>query len=81
MHEGKSYGSHEEGVRPQEIGRVLLDEGIPSVVSFYPIDTMRRGGRLNGNNTSHSTLVTPVKVSDCHVMQNSKLSRSPLLEN
>jgi hypothetical protein len=51
-----------------------LDEGIPSVVNFYPIDTMRRGGRLNGNNTSHSTPVAPVKISPCQVVPGSNSS-------
>jgi hypothetical protein len=55
---------------------VLLDEGIPSVVSFCPIDTVRRGGRLNVNSTSHSTPVAPVEVSHWQVMHYENSSRA-----
>jgi hypothetical protein len=37
---------------------VLLDEGVPSVVNFYPIDTERIGGRLNWGGTWFEFLLT-----------------------
>jgi len=63
---------------------VLLHEGIPSVLNFYPTDTRRRGGRLNDDSTSHSTsavLITPSsdqwvdKVYDC--VSSSELRTEP----
>ena len=39
--EGKSHVSQEEGGDRRETGWGLLDEGIPSVVNFFPIDTQR----------------------------------------